>query len=611
MAGDSERSRLFSRRAILIGGIQATLFSVLAGRLYFLEIVQGEDYRTLAEENRINLRLIAPRRGQILDRLGTPLAVNQQNYRVVLLPEQVQNLPDLFEKLKAYITIDDADRKRIERDFKSAGSFNAILVKDNLTWSQVAEISLHTLDLPGTDIDTGEVRSYPYGEATSHLLGYVGTVSEKEMDSDDAGDESVLAIPGFRIGKNGVEKKYDLSLRGEAGNVQMEVNAHGRVVRELARNDPKAGQDVTLTIDLGLQQFMQQRLMREEGAAAVVMDIFTGAIYALASQPGFDPNLFTYGISQDDWDLLNNDIHSPMMNKAVSGVYAPGSTIKPIITMAGLEAGMLDPEARTYCPGHYDLGTYRFHCWKHGGHGQVNLRQAVAGSCDVYFYDLGRRIGIDRIQAMAKRFGYGEKLNIDLPHERGGLVPGRAWKFANKHEVWQQGETLVAAIGQGYMLTSPLQLATMAARIANGGKAVMPHIVQKVGSTIVQSNNWPSMGFDPDHIRIVQDAMSAVVNEQIGTAYAARIDKAAMAFAGKTGTSQVRHISTAERDEGVQTNESLPWKERDHALFGGFAPVGNPRYAVAVVVEHGGSGAHVAAPIARDLLLECQTKNIG
>lgn len=612
MAGDSERSRLFSRRAILIGGVQATLFSILAGRLYFLEIVNGEDYRTLAEENRINLRLVAPRRGQILDRIGTPLAINQQSYRVVLLPEQVKSFPYLYDKLKNYLQLDENDKKRIERDLKNVGNFNAILVKDNLTWNQVAELSLHNLDLPGTDIDTGEVRSYPYGEATSHLLGYVGTVSEKELDDEeDTSDDSVLAIPGFRIGKNGVESKYDLPLRGEAGNVQMEVNAHGRVVRELARNDPKPGADVTLTIDIGLQQFMQQRLLREDGAAAVVMDIFSGAVYALASQPGFDPNLFTYGISQDDWDRLNNDIHSPMMNKVVSGVYAPGSTIKPIITMAGLEAGILDPEARTFCPGHYDLGSYSFHCWKHGGHGSVNLRQAVAGSCDVFFYDLGKKLGIDKIQAMAKRFGYGEKLGIDLPHERGGFVPNRTWKFATKHEVWQQGETLVAAIGQGYMLTSPMQLATMAARIANGGKAVIPHVVQKIGGDPTATQIWPSMGFNPKHIQIVQDAMSAVVNEQIGTAYAARIDKAGMAMAGKTGTSQVRHISAAERDEGVTKNEALPWKERDHALFGGFAPVGNPRYAVGVVVEHGGSGAHVAAPIARDLLQECQTKGIG
>lgn len=609
MAGDSERSRLFTRRAILIGGTQAGLFSLLAGRLYYLEIMQGDSYRTLAEENRINLRLIAPRRGQILDRKGIPLAINQQNYRVVLLPEQLENVTELLNRLSTIVELTDLDRKRIERDLKNTGNFNAVLVKDNLTWSQVAQISLHTLELPGTDIDTGEVRSYPYNEATSHLLGYVGTVSQGELDDNEESDDSVLAIPSFRIGKNGVEKQIDLPLRGEAGNVQMEVNAHGRVVRELARHDSKPGSDVILTIDVGLQQFVQQRLIKEEGAAGVVMDVHTGAILALASQPSFDPNLFTYGIGQEDWDRLNNDEHAPLLNKVISGVYAPGSTIKPIISMAGLEANMLDPEAKTFCPGYYDLGTYRFHCWKHGGHGHVNLRQAVAGSCDVYFYDLGRRIGIDRIQAMAKRFGYGSKLGIDLPHERAGMVPGRTWKLATKGEAWQQGETLIAAIGQGYMLASPLQLATLAARISNGGKAVIPHIIEKIGTQVTEQTDWPSLGFDQNHLRIVRDAMSAVVNEQIGTAYAARIDKPSFAMAGKTGTSQVRHISTAERAEGVQTNESLPWKERDHALFTGFAPTSDPRFAVAVIVEHGGSGAHMAAPIARDILLECQTRN--
>ncbi|HEU0117894.1 MAG TPA: penicillin-binding protein 2, partial [Alphaproteobacteria bacterium] len=579
MAGDSERSRLFTRRAILIGAAQTSLFTLLAGRLYYLEIMQGENYKTLAEENRINLRLIAPRRGQILDQNGTPLAVNQQNYRVVLLPEQVDDIEDLINDLGAYVEIDATDRKRIERDLKNdVGNFNAILVKDNLTWSQVAQISLHNLDLPGTDIDTGEVRSYPYNEATSHLLGYVGTVSQEELnnseDDDDNGD-NILAIPGFRIGKNGVEKQYDLEMRGEAGNVQMEVNAHGRVVRELARNESKPGQDVMLTIDIGLQQFTQQRLLAEEGAAAVIIDIHTGAILALASQPGFDPNLFTYGIAQDDWDRLNNDIHAPLLNKVTSGVYAPGSTMKPIVAMAALEANMVNPEAKTYCPGYLDMGTYRFHCWKHGGHGYVNLHQAIAGSCDTYFYDLGKRIGIDRIESMAKRMGYGTKLGVDLPHERPGLVPSRAWKEATRGEPWQQGETLIAAIGQGYMLTSPLQLAVMAARVSNGGKAVIPHILKKIGDKVRPESQWPSLGFNADHMRIVQQGMSAVVNEQIGTAYAARIMKPEFAMAGKTGTSQVRHISTAERDSGVIKNEALPWKERDHALFGGFAPVDN------------------------------------
>jgi len=608
MRGDSERMRLFSRRAVLLGGAQTALFSLLAGRLYYLQIIGGAKYRTLAEENRINLRLIAPPRGQITDRAGAALALNQQNYRVVLLPEQVENLDVLLDKLGNYVTIELADRKRIARDFKASGNLNAVLVKDNLDWEQVAGISLHTLDLPGADIDMGEVRYYPYGAATGHLLGYVGTVSEGEVD-DDSGDK-ILIIPGFRIGKSGIEKQYDLLLRGESGNEQLEVNARGRVVRELARNDPKPGKDIPLTVDIGLQQVIVKRLAAQPGAAVAVLDVRTGAIYAMVSQPGFDPNLFTYGISQEDWDRLNTDEHLPLLDKVTAGVYAPGSTFKPITALAALEADIVDPDARVFCPGYYELGDYKFHCWKHGGHGSVNMREAIAGSCDTYFYDLGRKTGIDRIQAMAKRFGMGSKTGIDLPHEHAGLVPGRAWKFATEGKSWQQGETLIASIGQGYMLTTPLQLAVAVARIANGGKKIVPHLLKPSGS---EREDWPNLDLDSDHLSFVQDAMTAVVNEQIGTAYSARIidEKGVMSMAGKTGTAQVKHISESEREEGLASMEDTPWKERDHALFMGFGPVENPRYAVAVVVEHGGSGAHTAAPIARDILIECQKKKLA
>ncbi len=359
-------------------------------------------------------------------------------------------------------------------------------MKDNLTRDQMDTIAVHSIELPGTDIDEGEVRGYPYGTATAHIMGYVGTVSEKEINAEDDEDEqSILAIPSFRIGKDGVEKQYDLDLRGEAGDVQLEVNARGNVVRELARNDPKPGHDVTLGLDIGLAAI--------DAAASASQRRRRGRRRCLISKaakfarwfrnPVTIPICFTYGISKNDWDQLNNDEHSPLLNKVISGVYAPGSTIKPIVALAGLEADMLDPEARVYCPGFYELGDYTFHCWKHGGHGHVNLHEAVAGSCDTYFYDLGHRIGIDRIQAMAKRFGFGQKLGIDLPHERTGFIPSRAWKFATHGEPWQQGETLIAAIGQGYMLASPLQLAVMAARIANGGRAIMPHLARTIGTT--------------------------------------------------------------------------------------------------------------------------------
>lgn len=609
MLGDSERARLFTRRAVLVGALQTGLFAILAGRVYYLEIVEGEKFRTLAEENRINIRLLAPRRGQILDRFGTPLAVNQQSFRIVLLPEQVKDLNGLLDRLGGFVDINDADRRRIARDIRNADNFNAVLVRNNLTRDQIDAIALHSLDLPGAEIDVDEVRAYPYGAATSHVLGYIGAVSAKEKKAaDDDGeddDDSVLAIPGFRIGKNGIEKQYDLNLRGQAGHLQMEVNARGSVVRELARHDATPGQDVTMGLDIGLQQYVQQRLAREDSAAAVVIDIPSGEVRVLVSQPGFDPNLFTYGISQEDWDRLNNDEHTPLMNKALSGSYAPGSTIKPIVALAGLDADMLNPAAKVFCPGYYEIGNYKFHCWKRGGHGHVNMREAIAGSCDTYFYELGHRIGVDRIQAMAKRFGLGQKLGIDLPHERPGFVPSKTWKMAAHGQSWQQGETLVAAIGQGYMLSTPLQLAAMTARIANGGRAVVPRMVR---ANAPQPAAWPSLGLDRRHIEMVQEAMFAVVNEAGGTAYGSRIPEEGMEMAGKTGTSQVRRISDAEREEGVTANDALPWNQRDHALFVGYAPYENPRYAIAVIVEHGGSGGHNAAPIARDILKECMER---
>ncbi len=609
MAGDSEKVRLFTRRAALIAGAQTGLFALLAGRLYYLQILEGGKYRQMAEENRISLRIVAPPRGRILDRSGAALAFNDQTYRVVLLPEQIEDFSDLMGKLGPLLSLEDTDLKRIARDMKNRQGFNAVIVRDNLTRDQMDSVAVRIPDMPGVDLDAGEVRSYPYGEVTAHVLGYVGTVSEAEIDDDEEDDDAdMLRAQGFRVGKNGIEKAYDTPLRGEAGDVEMEVNAHGRVVQELSHRAPLAGTELTLALDIGLQQFVQQRLAAEEGGAAVVLDIRNGEILALASQPSFDPNLFTFGIGQEDWAQLNTDMHAPLLNKVVGGVYAPGSTFKPIAALAALDSGLVNPEDRTFCPGYYEFGSHTFHCWKHGGHGSVNMVEAIAGSCDTYFYDLGHKIGIDRIQAMAQRFGLGTKTGIDLPHERSGLVPSRSWKQATKHQAWQQGETLIAAIGQGYMLASPLQLAVAAARIANGGRAITPHLAKKIGGKEAVTTEGPLMGLDPRHLDIVRQGMADVINAPTGTAYAARILQEGMEMAGKTGTAQVRHISEAEHEDGVTKNENLPWKERDHALFMGYAPRAEPRYAISVIVEHGGSGAHIAVPIARDILLECQTR---
>jgi len=605
MSREVDKTRLFTRRAILVGGIKVGLLTLLAGRLYYLQIMQREKFSTLAEENRINLRLLAPPRGRVLDQRGVQLAVNQKNYRLVLLPEQIGKLDSCLRTLSLYIPLSEQEKRRIERDFKNLGGLNAILVKDNLTWEQVAVLSLHSLELSGVDIESGEVRTYPYAEMTSHVVGYVGPISQNERDK---GIED-LNIPGYRIGKNGVEKQYDALLKGVPGDLQLEMNAHGRVVRELARNEPAAGKDVALTIDMRLQQIVQARLQQEESAAAVVMDVFSGAVYALVSHPGYDPNLFTYGINQQDWERLNGDEHVPLLNKVLDGVYAPGSVFKVVTGLAGLDSGIMKPKETVFCPGHMDLGKHRFHCWKKGGHGAVDFVHAMAGSCDTYFYDLGKRLGIDRLYETATRLGLGQKTGIDFPHERSGLIPSRTWKSAVKDSQWQQGETLITAIGQGYVLTSPMQLAVMMARVVNGGFEVQPHINVARSPKIVTGPTGRSIGFDPKHLAVMREALSAVVNESIGTAHAAMITEEGLSMAGKTGTAQVRRISTAERSEGVISNEALPWKERDHALFVGYGPVENPRYVAAVIVEHGGSGAHTAAPIVADILAACQKLN--
>lgn len=604
MSRENEKARLFTRRALILGAAQAGFFSLLAGRLYYLQIIKGDIYRTLAEENRINLRLLPPPRGHILDRNGIQLATNQQNYRLVILPEQVKDIKNLVDNLRLLLGLNDAECDRIERDFRNSRKLDTILARDNLTWDQVAAVSLHSLDLPGVDVEVGEVRSYPYGEVMAHVVGYVGAVSRAEKDKS----QNELSIPGFRIGKNGVEKQCENILRGTAGNVQMEMNARGQVVRELARRDPIKGNDVTITIDAGLQQAIQQRFSEEVSASAVVIDVHTGAIRALVSHPSFDPNLFTYGISKSEWDVLNNDERKPLLNKALDGLYAPGSTFKLVTALAGLESGIISPDTTVFCPGYLELGSHKFHCWKKGGHGSVSFISAMAGSCDVYFYEIGRRIGIDKIHNMAKQLGLGQKTGIDMPHEKAGFVPNKAWKTATKNSSWQQGETLVSAIGQGYILTTPIQLAVMTARIASGGRAVKPHIIFDKKIESADSKQWPRISVNPDSIELLQEAMNAVVNEGIGTAYGARILDEKMAMAGKTGTSQVRRISITEREKGIIPNEERPWKERDHALFVGYAPVDNPRFATAVVVEHGGSGAHKAAPIARDILIECQKR---
>lgn len=591
------RTRAFTRRALLLGGGQATLFAVLTGRLYYLQMAQSERYRMLAEDNRVNVRLIPPLRGDIVDRFGAKLAANKQNYRVVMIPEQADDMEETLKALAKLVPLTEAQQVKVLRQAAVSRSFVPVPVIENLTWDEFARVNVNSPDLPGIQPEVGHLRYYPEGGTLVHAVGYVGAVSEDEIDEDP-----LLRLPGYRIGKAGVERALDQPLRGKAGNSQLEVNAYGRVIRELARDDGVPGAQVVLTIDLDLQRFAMERL-KGESAAAIVMDIHDGEVLALASTPGYDPNLFTLGLSANTWRELAGDQMSPLVDKAVAGQYPPGSTFKPVVALAGLESGVITPESGVFCTGTTKLGNYTFHCWKRGGHGYVTLKTALAGSCDSYFYEVARRTGIDRIADMAVRLGFGRKLGIELPNEKAGVVPTRAWKRARFRIPWQQGETLVAGIGQGFMLSTPLQLATLAARLANGTDAVRPTLVRYVGEKRPERRIEP-LGLAHSSLQAVRGGMDAVTNSQSGTAYKHRLDFNGMTMAGKTGTSQVRRISRSERVTGVVKNEDLPWKQRDHALFIAYAPVEAPRYAISIIVEHGGSGSGAAAPIARDILEE-------
>ncbi|MBO6580233.1 MAG: penicillin-binding protein 2 [Thalassospira sp.] len=602
---DSDRFRLFTRRALMLGAGKGVLLTGLAARMYYLQVLESDRYQTLADENRISHRLLPPPRGLVTDRFGAPLAVNRQNYHIMIVREQTPDVRRTLEILDQIIELGPDTIERVERDAARRRSFVPVTVRDNLTWDEVARVGVNAPDLPGLIIDAGRSRDYPEGPHLAHTLGYVAAVSEKELTGDP-----LLELPGFTIGKNGIEKVYDLALRGTAGTSQVEVNALGRVIRELEREEGDSGNTVVMTLDLELQRYTNQRLSDQESAAAVVMDIHNGEVLALSSHPTYDPNAFTNGISHKLWNSLVNNPYAPLSNKAVNGTYAPGSTFKMCVALAGLEAGIISPNQKFFCNGHLDLGNARFHCWKRGGHGWMNMHDSIKHSCDVYYYEISQKIGIDRIAAMANKLGLGEDTGIDLPNERSGLIPTKDWKEIQLGKRWQGGETLIASIGQGYVLATPLQLCTMTARLASG-KAVRPHLtrdnVTPEGVTSRQAEEFPELQVSRANLARIRDAMNGVTNELRGTGHGARIAIKGMEMAGKSGTSQVRRITMRERQTtGVLDNNDLPWKYRDHALFVAFAPVDNPRYACSVVVEHGGGGSSVAGPIVRDLLLKAQ-----
>jgi penicillin-binding protein 2 len=605
---DKSRYATFSRRTLMMGlGISGVL-GALGVRLYYLQIVEGDEFRTKAEENSVNKRLLAPLRGRILDRFGVELANNKKNYRVVLIPEQATGgIKAALDTIGRIILITPHERERILREIAANKKFMPTAVAENLTWEEFSLVNLHLPYLSGVQPEIGETRDYPYGDALSHILGYVAAVSPEDMQKDS---DPLLSLPGFRIGKRGIEKAYDSQVRGTAGVSQQEVNAYGRVIRELGHEDGTPGDDVYLTIDQQMQQFTAQRL-GDESAACVVMDVTNGDVLALASTPGFDPNLFNVGITPPQWQQLLANDHTPLINKALSGIYPPGSTFKPIVALAALDSGVITPDFNVICTGTYQFGNYTFHCWKHDGHGRVDLQRGIAQSCDVFFYHVADRLGIDAIEIGAHKVGLGELSHIEIPGEQQGCIPGRAWKLAKFGVPWQKGETLNTGIGQGYVTATPLQLCTAAARIASGN-AVVPRITRVIGHAAQERPVLKRLNVSDAALQAVQAGMNAVCNEPGGTAYSWRITEPGFEMAGKTGTAQVHHISKEERASGGRSTSAfeakLPWKLREHALFVAFAPVSLPRYAASIIIEHGSTLQHPHVQMVRDILLFAQKR---
>ncbi len=598
MRRETKRTGVFTRRALLVAGAQVGALGLLGAKLYQVQIGEGQKYATLAETNRVSARLIAPPRGRLLDRFGTSVAGNNHTWRALLIAEQTEDVGGTLDAFSRIVPLADHERARIERELRRHRRFIPVTVREFLTWDDMARIEVNAPDLPGILVDVGTTRLYPFGSALSHVVGYVAPPTEADM-----GNEPMLALPGIRVGRAGVEKYYDLALRGRAGEVQLEVNAVGRVIRELVRQEGTQGREITLTIDAELQQQVLGHL-GDESASAVVMDCRNGEVLAMATNPSFDPSVFNSGVSQAQWVEWTSNRRAPLINKAAAGLYPPGSTFKMVVALAALEAKALSPTDRINCPGYLDVGDTRFHCWSKGGHGLLDLRGGLKNSCDVFFYETARRTGIDRIAAMANRFGLGVPLDIELPGARHGFVPTREWRIA-QGKPWNIGDTIVHGIGQGFLQLTPMSLATMVSRIATG-RAVQPHLTHAIDGVVqrgVQPEDWPVLGLPERELHAVREGMWAVVNEEHGTAPQARLTLPGVQLAGKTGSSQVRRVSREAREHGFKS-EDLAWEFRPHALFVAFAPYDAPKYALAVVVEHGNAGAAAAAPIARDIMTD-------
>ena len=578
---EAQQNFSFTRRALVLGGTQLAVGAVLAARMAYISIAQNERYSLLAESNRVNLTLMPPRRGWIVDRNGQPLALNRTAFRIDIIPDRIQDKEHVLGELQKLLALPDDEIDRISTEIVKNAGYQPVQVAQNLSWDQFAAVSIRAPELPGVAPGQSFNRYYPTGAAVGHLLGYVGAASAKDYEKTK---DPLLILPGFKVGKDGIERVMEPALRGAPGAKRTEVTARGKLVRDLATRADIPGKTMRLTIDTGLQEYAARRLGNESGSV-VVIDCQTGGILAMASMPSYDPNSFSDGISNNEWKMLQADDHIPMLNKSLQGLYPPGSTVKPAAALAALRHGV-DPDETIYCGGGYRLGNRTFKCLGH--HGPMTMRTAIMKSCNTYFYTIANRIGYDSIAPIAKILGLGNEFDLPVASQRYGTIPDSEWKMRKYNKEWSRSDSLNATIGQGYVSVSPLQLAVMAARISSG-QMLQPSLI--AGKPKV----FPPLPFPAEHLAVVRDGMNLVVNGA-GTAVRSRLPLDGVKMAGKTGTAQVRKIS------GSQRGQSGVWKYRDHGLFVCFAPVDQPRYAAAVVIEHGLGGARAGAPVARDFL---------
>ena len=625
-----EKLQTINRRMFIIGAAKVIVFTGIIARLFSLQITENKKYLTLSDKNRLREWRLPPVRGEFLDYFGNIVAGNLKVYQLHVIPEQVENFRNLMLRLKDILNLSNSEYSKIIKKKNSQKSWETLIVSDNLTWEQFTKVNFFLHDLTGAKPVLSVSRNYPFSENYTHVLGYVSMASEKDILDNEVIKNT--HVPGLKVGKTGLEKSFENDLIGSNGVQRYEVNAYGKRINQIDHEEGVKGKTIQLTIDSEIQKLANE-LLKDVAGSISVMDIYTGEIIAMHSSPSFDPNLFLFGISQDDWKLIRNNPLKPLVNKTLSGLYSPGSTIKPIVALSALENDVVSTNFKVNCSGKTEMYGQTYHCWKKEGHGVVDLKAAMKVSCDTYFYEVARKLGVDRLKKTAVKFGLGERvLNEVYSNEKKGLVPDTKWKKNVLGKGWVIGETLITGIGQGYLQTTPLQLCLMTAQIANGGYRIYPRITvneedekiediklqieknyknhneTKKGITeateqvfsFIKEKRHEALYRNPENIKFVQNAMFVSTNEVRGTSYSSRIKDPKYQFAGKTGTSQVKRITERDRELDLKTIE-IPYEERDHALYVAFGPYKDPRYALSVVVEHGGSGSSTAAPMAKKL----------